>query len=180
MRPCGPVTSRICPNCCELKARSASCLEILIPANPRSLQHSPRPGANLRCRGSCGWPVNSRSTGGCGAASTKRWLFCHRYTTVLRKVSIPPTCGPPHCCWKTSVAAARGPQSLNTHKATSDESRSLSVCDVGDRLERADKVQRLLSGGGLNRSTQHPFTPVRHVGMACICRDMHGHGSCRS
>ena len=34
--------------------------------------------------------------------------------------------------------------------------------------------------GGLNRSTQHPFTLIRHVGMACIWRDMHGHGSCRS
>ena len=32
----------------------------------------------------------------------------------------------------------------------------------------------------LNRSTQHPFTLIRHVGMACIWRDMHGHGSCRS
>ena len=39
---------------------------------------------------------------------------------------------------------------------------------------------RLLCAGGLNRSTQHPFTLIRHVGMACIWRDMHGHGSCRS
>ena len=38
----------------------------------------------------------------------------------------------------------------------------------------------LLSGGGFNRSTQHPSTLIWHVEMACIWREMRGPGSRQS
>ena len=74
----------------------------------------------------------------------------------------------------TAIQGLSATRVLN--QATIGTSRPLRISS--DRL--AIVTQCPLCCGEFNRSTQHHFTLMRRVGMACIARDMHGHGSCRS
>ena len=120
-------------------------------------------------------PLHQRVMAGCDPAASVQ--------PVLRRVPNPPTPYAPELPHKAETPRRTPAWGFYFDKcgASIRPVRPAAGCSISATSRRTrrriSEPARPLCPGGFNRSTQHPFLLIWHVGTVCIWRDMHGHGS---